>query len=259
VTNEPAPSAENFTGRRVLVTGGSRGLGRATAVAYLNAGAVVTACARREPEEPVTAGDRTAHFVAADVRDTNAIPSMVTKAAELMGGIDILINNAGGSPGAAAADSRGSFNEKIIGLNLVGPMNVSIVAHEHLAKSDHGGVIINIASISGMRANPMGVAYGAAKAGLINMSQTLALEWGPAIRVLTVSAGPLMTDANADHFDRAERERLASSMALQRMGTSTDVVEAILFATSDRASWMSGSNIVVDGGPEWPANGHQRR
>lgn len=254
----PERPTEDFAGRRVLVTGGSRGLGRAIAMAYLTAGATVTTCARRPPDTPVETTAGAAHFVACDVRDNESIAAMVGEAANHMGGIDILINNAGGAPPAAATDSRGSFNEKIVALNLVGPMNVAIAAHQHLHASTHGGVIVNISSISGMRANPLGVAYGAAKAGLINMTETLALEWGPQVRVITVSAGPLAPDSQQDHFDASEVERLTGALALGRLGTAADVVEAVLFATSGRASWMSGSNLVIDGGPTWPSNGYPR-
>lgn len=248
----------DFTGRRVLVTGGSRGLGRATAERFLAAGATVTVCSRREPATPVAVGDATAHFVSCDVRDSGAVVDLIDEAVREMGGLDILINNAGGAPAAAASDSSGSFNEKIVALNLLGPMNICVAAHEALRSGEAPGVIINISSISGQRANPMGVAYGAAKAGLINMGKTLALEWGPDIRVVTVTSGPLATDAAAEYFGPEEMTRLAGAISMGRLGTAEDVVNAIAFACSPMASWMTGSNLVIDGGPEWPANGYPR-
>lgn len=248
----------DFAGRRVLVTGGSKGLGRATAERFLAAGATVTICARRAPEAPVTVDGNAAHFVSCDVRDPAAVTELIAAATAEMGGLDVLINNAGGAPAAAAAESGGSFNEKIVALNLVGPMNLCIAAQPALSAGSEPGVIVNISSISGQRANPMGVAYGAAKAGLINMGKTLALEWGPDIRVLTVTSGPLATDAAAEYFGEAEMARLAGAISMGRLGTSDDVVNAIIFACSPMASWMTGSNLVIDGGPEWPANGFRR-
>lgn len=246
----------DFTGRSVLITGGTKGLGRATAEAFLSRNAAVTVCARSAPEEPVSANGSEAHFIACDVRNAEAVTALVDAAVAVMGALDIVINNAGGAPPAAAADSKASFNEKVIGLNLTGPMNICVAAHPHLVTTAGDASIVNISSVSGMRANPLGVAYGAAKAGLINMAETLALEWGPDVRVNTVTAGPLDTPAARDFLGDAEMDRMAGALSMNRLGSAADVVAAILYLCSPMASWVTGTNLVVDGGPEWPQNGY---
>jgi len=120
-------------------------------------------------------------------------------------------------------------------------------------------VVINIASVSGMRANPFGVAYGAAKAGLLNATETLAVEWAPKVRVVAVTPGPLATDALLDAMTDEAVDRISGAIALGRMGDTDEVANAVLFAASPQASFITGTNIVVHGGPEWPGNGFPRR
>ena len=120
-------------------------------------------------------------------------------------------------------------------------------------KKEKKGSIINISSVSGMRANPLGVAYGAAKAGVINATETLALEWGPAIRVLSISAGLVLTEESRSFYgDDTSVAKIAATLPMQRLGQPQDIANACLFAASDKASWMSGSNIVLHGGGDKP-------
>jgi NAD(P)-dependent dehydrogenase (short-subunit alcohol dehydrogenase family) len=244
----------DFTDRVAIVTGGTKGLGKVIAQTFLAAGAEVVICARREPDEPMQAGDRTASFVAADVRDPEQCAAVVDAAVQQHGRLDVLVNNAGGAPPAESATVSPRFNEKIVALNLLGPMQFAQAAHAVMSEQGSGGVIINISSVSGTRANPMGVAYGAAKAGLANMTQTLAHEWGPKIRVLTITVGMIVTEeAEMFYGDEDGVAAVGETLALKRMGTPADIADVCLFAASPLARWMTGTDIEVHGGGESPA------
>ena len=133
-------------------------------------------------------------------------------------------------------------------------MAFSQAVYPVMQNQDSGGVILNISSVSGIRPNPMGIAYGAAKAGLLNLSETLAVEWGPKIRVLTVTVGLIVTDdAHLYYGDEAGIAAVGETIALGRMGQPDDVADVCLFLASPMARWMSGANIKVHGGGEKPA------
>lgn len=244
--------------RTVIVTGGTKGLGLAITAQFLSEGATVITCARRPATEPISVDGRTPIFVEADVRDAAQLDAIAAAAVEATGRIDVLVNNAGGAPPAAASESSASFNEKIIALNLLAPMNLSRVCNEIMQTQPAGGVIINIASVSGMRANPYGAAYGAAKAGLVNLTETLALEWAPKVRVVTVTPGPVATDALLDVMSDEAVARISGAIALGRMGDPAEIANAVSFAAGPQSSFITGTNIVVHGGPEWPGNGFPR-
>ena len=160
----------------MIVTGGTRGVGRGIAERFLTAGASVVVCSRREPETPVEADGRRAAFVAADVRESDEIGAVVDFALESCGHLDVLVNNAGGAPAADAATASPRFSEAIIRLNLIAGLHFSQQANAVMQEQDAGGVIINIASVSGLRPSPGTAAYGAAKAGLLSLTQTLAVD-----------------------------------------------------------------------------------
>lgn len=244
----------DFNGKCVIITGGTKGMGRALVARFQQAGANVVACARNEPEAPLKDNGREALFVPADVRDPDQVHAVVAAAVEAHGRVDVLINNAGGAPPAESATVSPRFNERIIALNLLAPITFAQAAYAVMADQDEGGVILNISSVSGMRANPMGVAYGAAKAGLINVSETLAVEWGPKVRVLTVTVGLIVTDdARLYYGDDEGIHKVGQTIALGRMGDIAEVADVCLFLASPMARWMSGANIKVHGGGEKPA------
>lgn len=250
---DPA-TALDFSGQTVLVTGGTRGLGRVICRTFLDAGAEVVTCARNAPAEPVVSSDgsRSATFVAADVRDADQVEAVVTAAIDQTGRLDVLINNAGGAPPADTSTASMGFHEKVIALNLTAALTFSRAAHGAMA--DSGGVILNISSVSGTRTNPGGAAYGAAKAGLANLGRTLAHEWGPAIRVVTVTVGMIVTDeAAAFYGDGGRRESIGGLLAAGRMGEPEDVADMCLVLASPLARWVTGTSVEVHGGGEGPA------
>ena len=241
--------AVDLTGQVALVTGGTRGLGRSIAAALVGAGCIVVACARSAPDSLPEGVE----FLSADIRDAEAAQALVEQVVARHGRIDILVNNAGGSPATAAESASPRFIEAILKLNLVAPLYLSQAAHPHMLRQG-GGSIINIASVSGVRPSPGTAVYGAAKAGLLNLTQSLAQEWGPVgIRVNAIIAGLMSTEnAEATYGDAEAQAAVGRSMPLQRMGTGDDLAGAVLWLCSPLAAWVSGARINVDGGGERP-------
>lgn len=250
----PTDHGPDFTGASVIVTGGTKGLGRGIAQAFLGAGANVVVCARTEPEELPSSGQAQAMFVSADVRQPADIQHVVEQTLAAHQRIDVLVNNAGGAPPAASAKASARFNERVIALNLLAPIMFAQAVHPTMSAQSEGGVILNISSEAALRANPYGVAYGAAKAGLINATKTLAVEWAPKIRVLAVTAGLLVTEgAHLFYGDEAGVAQVGETIALGRMGTPRDIAQVCLFLASQLAGWMTGTSVEVHGGGEKPA------
>ena len=244
----------DMTGRTVIVTGATMGLGRVIATRFLEHGGDVIACARREPDEPVAAAGREAAFVAADVRDPEQIGRVVAQAVESTGRVDVLVNNAGGAPPAGTATVSPRFNEKVIALNLLAPLTFAQAVHPVMSAQEDGGAIINISSVSSIRPTPAGAAYGAAKAGLDNLTRTLAHEWGPSIRVLSVMVGLLRTEqAHLYYGDEDGIDAVGRMLALGRLGDPDEVADVVLFCASPLASYMSGASVPVHGGGEMPS------
>jgi NAD(P)-dependent dehydrogenase (short-subunit alcohol dehydrogenase family) len=237
----------DFTGCSVVVTGGSRGVGAGIVAAFVAAGADVVTCGRREAE---VAG---ATFVVADVRRPEEAAVVVNTAVERFGRLDVLVNNAGGSPQVMADVSSPRLFDSVVALNLLAPFYCAQAAQRAMAGQEGGGAIVNVGSISGMRPSPGSSAYGAAKAGLINLTATLAVEWAPAVRVNCVSAGLLVTDAGDEHYGGPEGlARVAATVPMGRMAIPADVASACLFLASPAASFVTGANLVLHGGDQWP-------
>ena len=244
----------DFSGKVVLVTGGGKGIGKGISESFLAAGAEVAICGRSKPECLPSSDDREAHFYACDVRDFDQIEACVNLVMERFGRLDVLINNAGGAPHADAATASPRFSESIIRLNLIAPLNFSQVANRAMQQQEEGGSIINIASVSTLRPSPGTAAYGAAKAGLVNLGSSLAVEWAPKVRVNAVVVGLTATEQAHLHYgDDAGIAAVGATIPLGRMALPGDIGDACLFLASPLASYVSGTSFAVHGGGEKPA------
>ena len=240
--------AIDLTGRVVLVTGGSRGIGRGVTETFVFAGATVVTCARSEAEPfPGTT------HVQCDVRDPEAVQALVDGIVAEHGRLDVLVNNAGGAPSALAAEASPRFHDKIIGLNLNAPLLVAQIANRVMQQQGSGGSIVNISSISAKRAAPTIAAYAAAKAGIDSLTKSLAMEWAPKVRVNAIDVGLCRTEQTDDHYGGDERvAKIESTIPLGRMARPDEIGNVAVFLASDLASYVSGANVGCDGGGEPP-------
>jgi NAD(P)-dependent dehydrogenase (short-subunit alcohol dehydrogenase family) len=236
-----------------LVTGGGRGVGRGIATRLLDAGAEVVICGRSEPASLPTATDgsgRVASFLAADVRDPDEVDALVAEVVARHGRLDVAVNNAGGSPNTEAATASPRFSESVVRLNLLAALQVAQRANAQMQQQEGGGAIVNVTSLSGMRPSPGSAAYGAAKAGLLNLTTSLAMEWAPKVRTNCVRPG-LRTELFEDYYGGPEgTAAVAATIPLGRVAEPADVGNAVVFLASPLAAFVSGANLVVHGGGE---------
>ena len=233
--------------RVVLVTGGARGLGRDLAAAFAARGDQVVTCGRNAPDT-----EQPADFVKCDVRDPDQVARLVDSVAERHGRLDVVVNNAGGTPYADAATMSPRLFDKVVALNLLAPFYVAQQANALMQQQPAGGVIVNIGSTVALRPSTNVAPYVAAKAGLVGLTRALALEWAPKVRVNQVSPGLLRTEL----VDRTYGSNLAEVEATVHMGrlaTGADVAAACLMLASPECSYLTGAELVVDGGGETPA------
>jgi NAD(P)-dependent dehydrogenase (short-subunit alcohol dehydrogenase family) len=235
--------------RVVLVTGGTRGIGRVIAESFHADGASVVVCARNAPRDlPGKIG-----FVQADLREPDQAAAVVAAVVTLHGGLDVLVNNAGGSPSAAAATVSPRFVAKVVALNLLAPFYVAQPANAVMQRQDTGGVIINIGSVAAHQAEPGTAAYAAAKAGLLQLTRALALEWAPKVRVNHITTGLIRTERAEEFYGPDDGTAVASVIPMGRMATPADVANACLFLASSQAAYLTGADLAVHGGGEIPA------
>ncbi|SFT59905.1 SDR family oxidoreductase [Paraburkholderia aspalathi] len=271
----------DFSGKVVLVTGGTKGIGAAIAQAFNDAGATVYVCGRTPPasaaassqtasqtalqtssHEGLHAGfpENTPRFIAADVRDIDTIDALLAQIEREAGRLDVLVSNAGGAPFALAAQASPRFTEAVIRLNLVAPLQIAQRANALMQQQAEGGVLLFIGSVSGLRASPGTAAYGAAKAGLLNAVRSLAVEWAPKVRVCAVSPSLVETEAaTSGHTGSSPADsavaldKITATIPAGRLAKPGDIASACLFLASPHAAYASGSNLILEGGGEVPA------
>ena len=238
-----------LAGAVVLVTGGVRGVGKGISEVFLAHGAHVVTCARHEPEAPAPA-----EFVQCDVRDETQVAALIDGIVERHGRLDVVVNNAGGAPYAPAAEASPRLHEKIVQLNLLAPLLVAQRANAVMQRQDTGGSIVMISSVSGTRASPGTAAYGAAKAGLDNLTASLAVEWAPKVRVNALDVGMVRTEQAHLHYgSEAAIEAVGKTVPLGRLAEPGEVGACAAFLASGLASYVSGATLRVHGGGEVPA------
>ncbi len=239
----------DLSGKAALVTGGSRGIGYAIAEAIVKAGGSVCITARKteELEEAVSGLGEGGIYVAGKADDPTHIEEAVDRTIERFGSLDILVNNAATNPQfGPLMDADPAAVEKIFKVNLEAPIRWSATAWKKWMR-DHGGCILNVASVGGIRAEPMLGAYNVSKAGLIHLTLQLATEMAPGVRVNALAPGLIKTKFSRVLYE-ANEEFVASRIPLKRLGVPEDVAAAALFLVSDAASWITGEVLVVDGG-----------
>jgi NAD(P)-dependent dehydrogenase (short-subunit alcohol dehydrogenase family) len=235
----------NATKRVVLVTGGTRGIGAIIAETFLQSGFTVAICGRTSPGP-----DGVHDFYEADLRETDSCEALITSVREAHGRLDVLVNNAGGAPPADTATASPRFSDKIIRLNLLAPLWLSQEANAVMQSQATGGVIVNIASVAGLRPAPTAAAYGAAKAGLLNLTQTMALEFGPKVRVLAISPGLVATQEALSRYPEA-----FEGLDPDKLCTPQQIADAAVRMSDGDDLGASGANLVLDGSGDPPPLG----
>ncbi len=230
-----------------LVTGGARGLGRDLVGAFARAGYRVAACGRNQP-----ASDIPAEFFVCDVRDAEQVAAMAAAVHERFGRLDVLLNNAGGTPYADAGAMSPRLFERVVALNLLAPFYVAQQANRMMQGQQGGGLIINIGSAAAFRPAPGVAPYVAAKAGLVGLTRALAIEWAPKVRVVQVTIGLLRTELVTETYG-TDVDAVEATVPYRRFATGADVAAACLAMCSPGLAYTTGTELVVDGGGEIPA------
>jgi 3-oxoacyl-[acyl-carrier protein] reductase len=242
----------DLSGRVAVVTGSGQGIGRAIAWGLADAGCDVVLNARRMSDLEITAAgveerDRQALIVAGDIRDLSE--ALADQTMERFGRLDIWVNNVGGSDEKTTRtliDTPDEIFRSQLELNLTSAFQGCKAAAKRMRP---GSSIVNISSGAGMRGSPFTGPYAAAKAGMNNLTETLALELAPEIRVNTVAPGPVATEAFSEVLGTdGQHEAIAAGIPLGRIGRPDDIAGAVLFLVSDAASWITGQLILVAGG-----------
>jgi 3-oxoacyl-[acyl-carrier protein] reductase len=246
------------TPRKILVTGSSRGIGRAVAQAFAQAGDTVAIHHRESPElaaAVVASLPGTGHVVVqADISDPDAVQCMVDSAAEQLGGLDVLVNNAAGYGRASHSVAEVSYAawqqawHDTIGVNLIGAANVTWCAVQHMIAGGSGGAIVNVSSRGAFRGEPEQPAYGASKAGLNALGQSLAIALAPYnITFSAVAPGFVETDMAAPHLEGDGGAAIRAQSPFGRVAQPAEVAAAVLYLASPEAQWATGAILDLNG------------
>ncbi|MEQ8438073.1 MAG: SDR family oxidoreductase [Ilumatobacter fluminis] len=239
----------DFSGKVVLVTGGSRGLGYEMVKAFAERGADVVIASRKLENceavaDEVRALGRRALAVQVHAAKWDSIDALIDRTYDEFGRIDVCINNAGMGPAAPSHEVTEALFDSVVGLNFKGPFRMASQVAKRMSDGD-GGVIINVTSSGSLLPLPHVVPYGSAKAALNQMGRSLAAEYGPTVRINTLSPGPFLTDISKAWTDEA---RETADNALGRPGDPDEIVTAALFLASPSSTFVTGGLVRVDGG-----------
>jgi len=244
---------EELKDKVVLITGGSRGMGKEMAHAFARHGAQVIVASRKYDNCKALADTLSAEYgvralpVGVNVSDWDDCDALISTAYREFGRVDVLVNNAGISPHYPSLDqvSEALF-DKVVAVNLKAPFRLASVIGTRMAEGD-GGAIINIGSIEAIRPQANALPYAAAKAALHTLTEGLAQAFGPKVRVNTIQAGPFLTDISA-HWQDGQQEHMESLVALGRCADPEEIVGATLFFATSASSYCTGAVLRVDGG-----------
>lgn len=241
----------DMTGKVVLVTGGTKGVGEAIVQTFIEAGAVVETCGRTTPEGYDEAAAEV-RFTALDVRDADALEAWVADVLHRRGRLDVVVNNAGGSPFGRFEAGSPRYYSAVTELNFLSAAYLARASFEALKAT--GGSVINITSISARRPSPGTAIYGAAKAALESLTRSLGAEWAPFVRVNAISCGLVATESALSHYGDAEQyARVAATIPRGKLADPEEIAGACLMLASPLASHITGTILNVDGGGEWPS------
>ncbi len=240
--------ARRLEGRRIVITGAARGMGKVAAEIFAAEGAKLALCDRDENAVSAVAARLGCFGAACDVSSEADITRFAVDAEAAMGGVDGLINSAGIFLMKPILQTDLSEWQRVMDINLTGTMLMCKVLAPAMKRAG-GGTMVNISSVGGLRPSTTSGAYCVSKAGVIMLSNALAAELGPDIRVNTVCPGTVPTDMITDLLATdGTRDRLTDTPALKRLGRPDDIIKAILFLTLDESSYITGDTLTVDGG-----------
>ncbi|MGI5970691.1 MAG: SDR family NAD(P)-dependent oxidoreductase [Oscillospiraceae bacterium] len=246
----------DFSGKSVIVTGSTTGIGRAIAMMFAKLGARVVVCNPIQAEcdtvaEEIEAGGGRASAIKADISDAEDVENLVKKTVEAFGGIDILINNAGiGGSVKPFVDTTHSDWDEVMAVNLRGTYMLSKLVARQMIEQGRGGRIVNISSIASLEGSGHHTAYGASKAGVNSLTRTMAYELGKyGITVNAICPGFVETEITRRLLEDPEkREAIIKSNPMRKVGKPEDIASVAVFLASDCNSFLTGTQVVVDGG-----------